>query len=75
MAETNNKVPKKNERTLASAQTRQPSNRLRREMDSLFEDFFGGRPPSRRSFWKIGAPRRAKATFGAIRVYFYQTGS
>ena len=66
MAETTNKVPVKTEKMPASTQARRPFQRLRREMDSLFEDFFGGRPPSRRSFLNIGASRRAKAAFGAI---------
>ena len=61
MAETTNKVPVKTEKTPASAQARRPFPRFRREMGSLFEDFFGGRPHFRRSFL-----RRAKAGFGAI---------
>jgi HSP20 family protein len=56
----------KTEKTPASAQARRPFQRLRGEIDSLFEDFFGGRRPSRRSFLDIGASRRAKAAFGAI---------
>ncbi len=66
MAETTTNVPVKTEKTPASAQTRRPFQRLRREMDNLYEDVFGGRPPSRRSFLNIGAFRRAKAAFGAI---------
>ncbi len=61
MAETTNKVPVKIEKTPASAQARRPFPRFRREMDSLFEDFFGGRPHFRRSFW-----RGPRAGFGAI---------
>ena len=60
MAETNNKVPVKTDKTPSSPQ-RRPFPRFRREMDSLFEDFFGGRPHFRHSFL-----RRAKAGFGAI---------
>jgi HSP20 family protein len=51
----------KTDKTPASAQARRPFRRFRREMDSLFEDFFGGRSHFRRSF--LG---RAKAAFGAI---------
>ena len=47
MAETTNKVPVKTEKTPASAQARRPFEGLRREIGSLFEDFFGGRSPSR----------------------------
>jgi HSP20 family protein len=68
MAETNTKVPVKTEKTLSFARARRPFARLRREIDSLFEDFFGGgvrRSPSRRSFFDFGASRRAKA-LGAI---------
>jgi HSP20 family protein len=61
MAETSKKVPVKTDKTSASAQARRPFRRFRREMDSLFEDFFGGRPHFRRSFLK-----NAKAGFGAI---------
>jgi len=50
MTETTGKVPVKTEKTPASAQARRPFPRFRREMDSLFEDFFGGRPHFRRSF-------------------------
>ena len=66
MAETNNKVPVKTEKTPASAQARRPFPRFRREMDSLFEDFFGGRTHFRRSLLEIRKSRRAKAGFGAI---------
>ena len=61
VTETTSKVPVKIEKTPASAQARRPFPRFRREMDSLFEDFFGGRPHFRGSFL-----RRAKAGFGAI---------
>jgi HSP20 family protein len=37
-------------------------------MDSLFEDFFGGRPHFRPSFLNVGGSRRAEAAFGAIPV-------
>ena len=66
MAETTSKVPVQTEKTPASVQARRPLQRLRREMASLFEDFFGGRPSSRHSFLGIGSFRRAKAAFGAI---------
>ncbi len=61
MAETTTNVPVKTEKTPASAQTRRPFQRLRREMDNLYEDFFGGRPHFRRPFL-----RRARPGFGAI---------
>jgi HSP20 family protein len=61
MAETNHNVPVKTEKTPASPQARRPFPRFRREMDSLFEDFFGGRPHFRRPFL-----RRARPGFGAI---------
>jgi HSP20 family protein len=61
MAETTSKVPVKIEKRPASAQARRPFPRFRREMDSLFKDFFGGRPHFRRSFFS-----GAKAGFGAI---------
>ena len=68
MAETT-KVPVKTERTPASAQVaRRPFDRFRREIDSLFEDFFGGRSPSRRSLLSIARSRRAKVALGAIPV-------
>jgi HSP20 family protein len=74
MAETTNKVPVKTEKTPASALARRPFERLRREIDSLFEDFFGGRPRSRRSLLNIGGSRRAKAAFGSIpAVHFTET--
>src|SRR5437763_5236701 len=66
MAETNNKVPVKTEKTPASTEARRPFERVRREMDSLFEDFFGGRPAFRPSLLKIGRSRRPKAALGAI---------
>ncbi len=66
MAETTTNVPVKTEKTPASAQARRRFPRVRRELDSLFEDFFGGRPHFPRSFLNIGASRRAKAGFGAI---------
>jgi hypothetical protein len=43
-----------------------PIARLRREIGSLYEDFFGGRSPSRRSLLNIRRSRRGKADFGAI---------
>jgi HSP20 family protein len=61
MAETTSKVPVKIEKTPASAQERRRFPRFRRGMDSLFEDFFGGRPHFPRRFL-----RRATAGFGAI---------
>ncbi len=61
MAETSSKVPVKTEKTPASAQARRRFPRFRREMDSLFEDFFGGRPHFPRPFL-----RRARPGFGAI---------
>jgi HSP20 family protein len=74
MPETNNKVPVKTEKTPASSQARRPLERLRREIGSLYEDFLGGRPPSRRSFMDFGASRRAKAAFGSIpAVHFTET--
>jgi HSP20 family protein len=74
MIETTNKVPVKTEKTPASSQARRPLERLRREIGSLYEDFLGGRPPSRRSFMDFGASRRAKAAFGSIpAVHFTET--
>jgi hypothetical protein len=61
MTETTSKVPVKTEKTPASPQVRRPFPRCRREMDSLFEDFFGGRPHYRRPFL-----RKARPGFGAI---------
>ena len=66
MAETTNKVPVKTEKTPASAQARRPFEGLRREIGSLYEDFFGGRPRSRRSLLSIARSRRAKVVLGAI---------
>jgi HSP20 family protein len=37
-------------------------------MGTLYEDFLGGRPPSRHSFMDFGASRRAKVALGAIPV-------
>ncbi len=61
MTETSSKVSVNIEKTPASAQERRRFPRFRREMDSLFEDFFGGRPHFHRPFL-----RRARAGFGAI---------
>jgi HSP20 family protein len=61
MTENTSNVPVKSEKTPASAQARRRFPRFRREMDSLFEDFFGGRPHFRRPFL-----RRARPGFGAI---------
>jgi HSP20 family protein len=66
MTETTNKVPVKAEKTPASPQARRPFEGLRREIGSLYEDFFGGRSPSRRSLWSIARSRRAKVALGAI---------
>ena len=72
MAETTNKVPIKAESAPPSPRARRFAG-LRREIDSLVEDFFGGRQPSRRLFLGIRASRRAKA-FGAIpAVHFTET--
>jgi len=72
VAETTNKVPIKAESAPPSPRARRFAG-LRREIDSLVEDFFGGRPPSRRLFLGIRASRRAKA-FGAIpAVHFTET--
>jgi HSP20 family protein len=68
MTETTNKVPVKTEERPASAQARRPFKGLRREIGSLFEDFFGGRSPSRRSLLSIARSRRAKVALGAIPV-------
>jgi HSP20 family protein len=74
MPETNNKVHVKTENTPASSQARRPLERLRREIGSLYEDFLGGRPPSRRSFMDFGASRGAKSAFGSIpAVHFTET--
>jgi HSP20 family protein len=74
MPETNNKVHVKTENTPASSQARRPLERLRREIGSLYEDFLGGRPPSRRSFMDFGISRRAKSAFGSIpAVHFTET--
>jgi HSP20 family protein len=60
-------LPIKTEKTPASPQARRRFEGIRREIDSLAEDFFGRRPSStrRRSFLDI-ASRRARAAFGAI---------
>jgi HSP20 family protein len=72
MAETTNKVPIQTESAPPSPRARRFAG-LRREIDSLVEDFFGGRPPSRRLFLGIRASRRAEA-FGAIpAVHFTET--
>jgi HSP20 family protein len=74
MPEIENKVPVKAEETAASSQARRPLERIRREIGSLYEDFIGGRPPSRPSFLNIGASRRARAAFGSIpAVHFTET--
>ena len=67
MAETTNNLPIKTEKTPASPRARRRFEGIRREIDSLAEDFFGRRPSStrRRSFLDI-ASRRARAAFGAI---------
>jgi HSP20 family protein len=73
MAETTNKVPIQTESAPPSPRARRFAG-LRREIDSLVEDFFGGRPPSRRLFLGIRASRRAKGAFGAIpAVHFTET--
>ena len=66
MAETTNKVPTKTENTPAPPQARHRFAGIRREIGSLYEDFFGRRPSStrRRSFLDIAS--RAKAAFGSI---------
>jgi HSP20 family protein len=66
MTETTNKVTVKADKTPASPQARRPFEGLRREIGSLYEDFFGGRPPSRRSLLNIGRSRRGKVALGAI---------
>ena len=75
MAETTNNVPTKTQNTPAPQQARRRFAGIRREIDSLVEDFFR-RPPSstrRRSFLHI-ASRRAGAAFGAIpAVHFTET--
>ena len=75
MAETNDDVPAKIQDTPAPQQARRRFAGIRREIDSLVEDFFR-RPPSstrRRSFLHI-ASRRARAAFGAIpAVHFTET--
>ncbi len=67
MTETTNKMPVKTEKTPASPPARRRFEGVRREIDSLVEDFFGRRPSSTRrgSFLDI-ASRRARAAFGAI---------
>jgi HSP20 family protein len=76
MAETTNNVPTKTQNTPAQQQARRRFAGIRREIDSLVEDFFR-RPPSstrRRSFLRI-ASRRARAAFGATipAVHFTET--
>jgi HSP20 family protein len=67
MAETTNKVPVRTEKTPGSPQARRRFEGIRREIGSLYEDFFGGRSPSRRrSLWSIARSRRAKVALGAI---------
>ena len=56
----------KTEKTPASPQARRTFEGLRREIGSLYEDFSGGRSPSRRSLWSIATSRRAKVALGAI---------
>ena len=68
MAETTNKVPVRTEKTPGSPQARRRFEGIRRELGSLYEDFFGGRSPSRRSFLSIARSRRAKVALGAIPV-------
>ena len=66
MAETTNKVPVRTEKTPGSPQARRRFEGIRRELGSLYEDFFGGRSPSRRpEYCKV---RRAKVALGAIPV-------
>jgi HSP20 family protein len=74
MAETTKKVPIRTEETSASPQARRFEG-VRREMNSLVEDFFR-RPPSstRRQSFSDVVSRRAKAAFGAIpKVYVTET--
>ena len=68
MAETTNKVPVRTEKTPGSPQARRRFEGIRREIGSLYEDFFGGRSPSRRSLLSIARSRRAKVALGAIPV-------
>jgi HSP20 family protein len=67
MAETTNNVPAKTEAAPPAPQARRRFEGIRREIDSLVEDFFRRRPSSRRrrSFLDI-ASRRTRAAFGAI---------
>ena len=67
MADTTNNVPTNTQNTPASPQARRRFAGIRREIGSLYEDFFGRRPSStrRRSLLDI-ASRRARATLGAI---------
>jgi HSP20 family molecular chaperone IbpA len=64
----NRNVPIKTEKTPASSQT-QRFESVRREMDSLLEDFFRRRPSStrRQSFLDM-VSRRTRAVFGAIPI-------
>ena len=75
MAETTNNVPTKTEKTLAPPQAQRRFAGIRREIGSLYEDFFGRSPSStrRRSFLDL-ASRRARVAFGAIpAVHFTET--
>ncbi len=70
MAEAVTKLPVKIERTSEPMpQVWRPFESLRREIDSLFDDFFGGgvwRSPFRRPFFDVEPLRRVKAAFAAV---------
>ena len=66
MAESTKDVPAKTEEIAPKAPRRFEG--IRREIGSLYEDFFGGRSPSRRSLLSIARSRRAKVALGAIPV-------
>ncbi len=70
MAEAVTKLPVKIERTSEPMpQVWRPFEGLRREIDSLFDDFFDGgiwRSPFRRSFFDVEPFRRVKAALAAV---------
>jgi HSP20 family protein len=68
MAETSSNVPVQTEKSASAPQVWQPFDRLRREVDRLFDDFDGGfwRSPFRRSLFDFEPFRRAEVAFAKI---------
>jgi hypothetical protein len=71
MTETTNKMPVKTEMTSASPPARRRFEGVRREIDSLVEDFFGRRPSSTRrgSFLNIASRPARAAAIPAVHLY------